>query len=321
MPVGREPVGVLAGEEAAAAELEHLEDADLALGRPLAESDRIASATANSGATGDLVAVVLADPERGRPGTRRAGRRVVEEASESSASSRRTDCSALKLSIDDHPGLSLLEERVDPIERLPARPSSFSDLAEILVEHRGADRGRDRRSPASGRSAGSSRAARRPSRGRAPGRSGVALWNTYCWARIVLPDPGSPMIRLMPLRGQTAAEHGVESLAPLDTRSRHRRRAPRFAGTRSCPSRSLTVETSCSGSSGFCRNASAPVCPEPRRAIPAARSRGRAPPFPEGSAETRPRTARDQEVDHGELTAIAPREVLRVAGIERHDVS
>ena len=99
---------------------------------------------------------------------------------------------------------------------------------------------------------------------------------------------------------QAAAEDGVEArVATREPLARHAVAAWRKA---LLPSRSLTVETNCSGSRGFCRNASAPAAKAWSRAssVEIARQR-RHSGFLQAPAELGTRSAGDEQLDHGEL--------------------
>ena len=75
------------------------------------------------------------------------------------------------------------------------------------------------------------------------------------------------MIRLMPFSGRPPPRIPSSPSSPLVPRSSTRRLScPRRATSALAPSRSLTVETSSSGSSGFCRKASAPAASASSRA-------------------------------------------------------
>ena len=69
IPCCRDPVGVPAGSELASPQLEDAEGARLALGRPRGGEADDGVGDGELGRDGDLVLGVLADPERGRPGT------------------------------------------------------------------------------------------------------------------------------------------------------------------------------------------------------------------------------------------------------------
>ena len=50
------------------------------------------------------------------------------------------------------------------------------------------------------------------------GRSGLALRKVYCWAMIVLPVPGSPMMTLIPLPGRPPPSTSSSGRYPLVSR-------------------------------------------------------------------------------------------------------
>ena len=62
------------------------------------------------------------------------------------------------------------------------------------------------------------------------GRSTVALWKTYCWLRIVLPLPGTPMIRLIALRKRPPSRISSRRGLPLGRRSISAAASARRAG-------------------------------------------------------------------------------------------
>ena len=137
-PVAGESVRVLAGEEVAPTELEHLEDAELAAPCSLdgERQDRVGDR--ELGGSRDLVVAVLADPERRHRERGQPTGELVEEPSEVLVPPR-VRMQRFEAVDDEHPGASLLDELADPLEHA-RKAFVVHGPAQILVEHRGADR-------------------------------------------------------------------------------------------------------------------------------------------------------------------------------------
>ena len=137
--VARDPIGVLAGDEPAAAEFQDLEDAGLAIGVVLdaERDDRVRDG--ELGSLGCLGAVVLADPERGGLGGGQVTGQVMEEPAERSVvgSVRPERLEA----VDHHEGRTPLPEQFDELGQHIGEPAAVQALAEVLVDDARSDDG------------------------------------------------------------------------------------------------------------------------------------------------------------------------------------
>ena len=214
-PARGDPVGVRARGREAPAQLEDAERAALAVSDPGGgeRDDRVGDG--ELGRIGDGVVGVLADPERvGREGAEAAGELVQEAAESGGVGVRRERLEAVD---DDDAGPALPEQFADAVgDRVQA--AVVEDGAEILVEDRAPDGLREKKSRVCPYrmifSSGSDTVDRYSA-----GRSGVAFANTYCWARMVLPVPGSPITMLMPCIGRPPPSTASRRGCPLDRRS------------------------------------------------------------------------------------------------------
>ena len=136
--VGADAVRVLPGPEAAAAKFEHLEHAQFALGGAVGmqRDDRIGNGELRS--VRRLVAVVFADPERGRGDSGQSPGQVVQEAPEVCfVGGEGSEC--FEAVDDDVARLLLLEDHVDLVDHT-GKSVAGDDLAEVVVEDRCSDR-------------------------------------------------------------------------------------------------------------------------------------------------------------------------------------
>ena len=265
-----------------------------------------------------LVLAVFADPEGGRGEGREQRGQLVQEAAEVPRVVGERGQRLEAVDRDD-PRPPLLDQRGDALGH-GGEPALAGHRRGRGPRRRPTGRSpRDRRSSASGRSGGSSRTAPRPSRGRSRGAPAVAPAKMNCWQRIVLPEPGSPMIRLMPFSGRPPPRIRSSPSSPLVRRSSTSVPARGRATSALAPSRSLTVETSSSGSSGFCRKASAPAASASSRASRAEiGEHGAGLVLLQAPAQLRAPASRDHQLHDRELGPALEPLLLGFAGRERH---
>ena len=130
---------MLPAQEAAASELQDLQDPRVAIGRRLDGERDDAVGDRELGRDRDLVRSVLADPQ----GRRRVGRQVPREVLEEAPERRRVRGERMqRLEAVDHeqPRSSLSEHRDHATERLGQRVRMAQAGAQVLVEHAAADR-------------------------------------------------------------------------------------------------------------------------------------------------------------------------------------
>ena len=216
MPSAREPVPVPPAEEAAAPELQDLEDPSVAIGRRLDGERDDAVGDRELGRDRDLVRPVLADPQ----GRRGVGRQVPARSwrnRRNAVASEANGCSALKLSITSSPGRRSRTHRDHATERPGQRVRMAEAGAQVLRRTRVCrSRSGRRRTGSVRRTAGSSRAARRPSRGRrrvAPrsrSRTRTAAPGSSCPIRAV------PMTTLMEFMSSSPPRTASSRSLPLE---------------------------------------------------------------------------------------------------------
>ena len=206
-----------------------------------------------------LLAVVLADPEAHAADRRGRARQLVQEASVVTVVGRirRQRLEA----VDDHEARApLAHQRLDPLQ--DGREAAAGEvLAEVLVD----DAGADRRHVEEGHRLAEAHdlverlghrreVQRRPLRGAV--REGVALRQDRLAAAR---DADDEVDRV---HGEPAREHAVETRDPAREALDHAGERTRACVSALVPSRSRTVDSSTTGSTGFWRNASAPRAAE-----------------------------------------------------------
>ena len=244
---------MLAGSEFASPELEDAEGTRLALGRSRRgeADDRVGDR--ELGCHGDLLFAVLADPERrGREGGEAAGEVVEEAAKLGRLRIRRERLEA----VDDHdPRTALLDQRSHLLEDA-GEAALVERRAEVLVEDGVADRFRIEE--AERLAVAEDLVEWLGHRGEVEGGPlGRRVREQVLLGEDRLAGSRQPDQHVDRVRGEAAAEHAVEARMAAREPLTHRDVAPCRKAL--FPSRSLTVETNCSGSSGFWRKASAPA--------------------------------------------------------------
>ena len=144
MPSRRDPIGVLARDEPAAAELQDLEDAGLAIGVALDAERDDGVGDGELGRLGRLGAVVLADPERRGLRRGQVAGQIMEEPAERSVVGR-VGPERLE-AVDHHQRRTSLAEQFDELGQHAGEPAVVQALAEVLVDDARPDRRTCRRS-------------------------------------------------------------------------------------------------------------------------------------------------------------------------------
>src|SRR5581483_11116344 len=254
-PGAGEPVTMLAGIELAAAQLPHVQEAQF----PLAElgggqlHDRVGHR--ELGGYGCLAGLVFADPQRGDGEGGQPAGKLVQELPEFRVPAGE-GVQGLEAVDDDQPGPTVSHDGGDPLAHA-GQPVPAGDLAQILVENRLADRGG--LEELQGLPEADDLLQRLGQGGEVDGgavRGGVV--ERVMLGEDRLAGARQPHDHRDAVVRQAAAEDLVQG--PVAAAE------PAVVHQRSCPasmaldrSRSRTVDTSWSGSSGLRRNASAPA--------------------------------------------------------------
>ena len=214
---------------------------------------------------------------------------------------------------DDHPRTALLDQRAHLLEDT-GEAALVENGAEVLVEDGAADRFRIEE--AERLTVPKDLVERFRHRGEVEGGPlGRGVREQVLLGEDRLAGPGQPDQHVDRVRREAAAEHGVEARMAAQETPAHRDVAPCRKAL--FPSRSLTVETNCRGSSGFWRKASAPAASAWSRAssVEIARQAG-TPALLQALAQIDARSTGDEQLDHCELRQLLLEFARGVVGIE-----
>ncbi len=251
-------IRVLAGQESTAPQLENLQYPALALGAAVGAQRQDGVGDGELGRIRGEGGVVLPDPERtDRQGRQPAGQFVQEAAQ--GFRIRRVVLQRLE-TVDHHQARTSLFDQLNDAGQHTGQAVVVQLLAKVFVHDAGAQRGCVEivERLAEAQHLLEWLGDRGQVEGRAVGRGvmeEILLGENRLAGSRPPDDQGDAVTR------QATAEHGVETIGAACESVGHRidsgaARRRRYALV---PSRSRTVETNCSGSSGFCKNASTPA--------------------------------------------------------------